>query len=83
MTEIPDEDDVSEMVEEVWNGRDSWYGGDVVVARSLTHEGDAILLFRPLRSPVPASATAGWTWSYPSNCWEWILEGEARDGQPG
>ena len=49
MIEVPDDedDDLPEMVEEVWDGRGSWYGGDVVVARSLTAGGDAILMVPP------------------------------------
>lgn len=43
VTDIPnnEEDDIPEMVEEVWDGRDSWYGGDVLDPRGGCHLDDS------------------------------------------
>ena len=85
MTEIPDdeEDDIPEMVEEVWDGRDSWYGGDVVVARSLTRDGDAILTIPP-KALTGTRIGDGWVdVVIPLELLRWVLNGEARDGHPG
>jgi hypothetical protein len=84
MTEVPDDedDDIPEMVEEVWNGRGSWYGGDVAVARSLTADGDAILTVPPT-AITGTRISDGWIdVVIPLALLRWVLDGEARD-RPG
>ena len=84
MTEVPDDedDDIPEMVEEVWDGRGSWYGGDVAVARSMTADGDAILTV-PRAAITGTRISDGWIdVVVPLALLRWVLDGEARD-RPG
>ena len=77
--ELNDED-IPAMVEEVWDGRRSWYAGDVEVARSMTPDGDAILTVPPM-AITGTRISDGWVdVVVPLALLRWVVDGE-RDRQ--
>ena len=75
------DDDIPDMIKEVWDGEGSWLGRGVEVARSPTLDGDVILTLPPHafigvhrdgRQDVVISLALP----------RWVLSGVVQDGRP-
>ena len=83
MTDIPDADgDIPEMIEEVWDGKGSWLGRAVEVARSPSPDGDVILTLPP-HAFLGVRGDGSKDVAIPLALLRWVLAGNARDSQPG
>ena len=81
MGDVPDaDDDIPDMIEEVWDGEGSWVGR-VEVARSPTLDGDVILTLPP-HAFMSVHRDGRKDVAIPLALLRWVLAGNVRDSRP-